>query len=132
ETKKIKDGQYLMRITLSDRPSNPGQEKSAVVLRSVVIDNTPPKISDLKITKSGAGLSIRLTAHDNLSCISDSIYKIDGSDGFALGSPTAALSDALTATLAADNVTVSKGAKKVTIQVFDRAGNSTKTTENLP
>ncbi len=132
ETKKIKDGQYLMRITLSDKPSNPGQEKSAVVLRSVVIDNTPPKISDLKITKSGAGLSIRLTAHDNLSCISDSIYKIDGSDGFALGSPTAALSDALTATLAADNVSVSKGAKKVTIQVFDRAGNSTKTTENLP
>lgn len=132
ETKKIKDGQYLMRITLSDKPSNPGQEKSAVVLRSVVIDNTPPKISDLKITKNGSGLSIRLTAHDNLSCISDSIYKIDGSDGFALGSPTAALSDALTATLAADNVTVSKGAKKVTIQVFDRAGNSTKTTENLP
>ncbi len=132
ETKKIKDGQYLMRITLSDKPSNPGQEKTAVVLRSVAIDNTPPKISDLKITKKGAGLSIRLTAHDNVSCISDSTYKIDGSDGFALGSSTAALSDALTATLAADNIMPAKGAKKITIQVFDRAGNSTKTTENLP
>lgn len=132
ETKKIKDGQYLMRITLSDKPSNPGQEKTAVVLRSIAIDNTPPKISDLKITKKGAGLSIRLTAHDNLSCISDSTYKIDGSDGFALGSYSGALSDSLTATLAADNVTPAKGAKKITIQVFDRAGNSTKTTENLP
>jgi hypothetical protein len=132
ETKKIKDGQYLMRVTLSDKPSNPGQEKTAVALRSVAIDNTSPKISDLKITRNGAGLSIRLTAHDNLSCISDSTYKIDGSDGFALGSSSGALSDSLTATLAADNVTPAKGAKKITIQVFDRAGNSTKTTENLP
>lgn len=132
ETKKIKDGKYLMRITLSDKPSNPGQEKTAVVLRSIAIDNTPPKISDLKITKKGAGLSIRLTAHDNLSCISDSTYKIDGADGFALGSSPGALSDSLTATLAADNVTPAKGARKITIQVFDRAGNSTKTTENLP
>ena len=121
-----------MRITLSDKPSNPGQEKTAVVLRSIAIDNTPPKISDLKITKKGAGLSIRLTAHDNVSCISDSTYKIDGSDGFALGSSSGTLSDSLTATLAADNVTPAKGAKRITIQVFDRAGNSTKTTENLP
>ena len=29
-------------------------------------------------------------------------------------------------------ITIAKGAKKITIQVFDRAGNSTKTTENLP
>lgn len=132
ETKKIKDGKYLMRISLSDKPSNPGQEKAAVVLRSIAIDNTPPKISDLKITKKGTGISIRLTASDNLSCISDSTYKIDGADGFALGTSTATLSDALSVGLAADNVTPGKGAKKITIQVFDRAGNSTKTTENLP
>jgi hypothetical protein len=132
ETKKIKDGKYLMRISLSDKPSNPGQEKAAVVLRSIAIDNTPPKISDLKVTKKGAAISIRLTASDNLSCISDSTYKIDGADGFALGTSTATLSDALSVGLAADNVTPGKGAKKITIQVFDRAGNSTKTIENLP
>jgi hypothetical protein len=102
------------------------------VLRSIAIDNTPPKISDLKVTKKGAAISIRLTASDNLSCISDSTYKIDGADGFALGTSTATLSDALSVGLAADNVTPGKGAKKITIQVFDRAGNSTKTIENLP
>ncbi len=144
DTKKIKDGQYLMRFKLSDKPSNPEHEKSIVVLRPVVIDNTPPQITDLKISKSERGLSIKLTAQDSVSYISDATYKIDDKEAFAFAPISAPdkvnasagastpLSDARTAVLSAEHIELEKGARKVTIQVFDRAGNSIKKVANLP
>jgi len=141
ETKKVKDGQYLMRIKVSDKPSNPEHEKTSIAVRSIAIDNTQPQIDSIKVAKSAQGLSIKLVAHDNVSCIADATYKFDDQDAFALAPISAAsanglsnspLSDSLSATLGAENVTVPKGVKKITIQVFDQAGNSSKKTENLP
>ncbi len=141
ETKKVKDGLYLMRIKVSDKPSNPEHEKSAIAVRSIAVDNTQPQIDSIKVAKGSQGLSIKLVAHDNVSCIADATYKFDDQDAFALAPIAAAdqnglgnspLSDSLSATLGAENVTVPKGAKKITIQVFDQAGNSSKKTENLP
>jgi len=130
-----------MRIKLSDKPSNPEHEKSASIMRAIAIDNSQPQINSIKIAKGVQGLSIKLVAHDSVSCIADATYKIDDHDAFALGPTSTAtisglgnvpLSDSLSATLGAENVTVPKNAKKITIQVFDQAGNSSKKTENLP
>jgi hypothetical protein len=134
DTKKHKDGPYIVRLTLSDRPSNALEAQSTVVFRSIVIDNGEPDIDSVVVKKIGAGrLSVRLTAHDAISAISDCVCKIDDGEGFALSSPAGGgpLSDASRVVFVGDNVPFEGPAKKLTVQVFDRAGNSAKKTVSL-
>jgi hypothetical protein len=134
DSKKEKDGAYIVRLTLSDRPSNSSGALNTAVFRSITIDNTDPIIDSIDVKKiKGDHLSLRLTAHDGTSAISDCVCKIDDGESFALSPPPTGgpLSDASQATFAGDNLE-GKGAKKLTVQVFDRAGNSVKKTVSLP
>jgi hypothetical protein len=100
-----------------------------------VIDNGDPEIDSVVVKKVGAGrLSVRLTAHDAISAISDCVCKIDDGEGFALSSPLGGgpLSDSSRVVFSGDNVLFDGQAKKLSVQVFDRAGNSAKKTVSLP
>lgn len=133
DTKKEKDGPYIMRLVLSDKPSNAVAQESVAAFRAVTIDNGEPLIDSLVVKNAGVGkLSLRLTAHDGISEISDCLYKIDEGDGFALSPADLPLSDATHAVFVADDVQYDKQAKKLTVQVFDRAGNCAKKTVNIP
>lgn len=131
DTKKEKDGSYLMRFTLSDRPSNPNFA-SVRAIRKVIIDNSEPTIKSHKLWRENGLLSISLTAFDGVSSIADGTYKIDQEEAFALAPTGGILGDSASVELQASGIPMVKSGKKVTLEVFDRAGNVKKVVVNAP
>jgi hypothetical protein len=88
------DGQYRLRITASDLPSNPPNEALTAKLESdpFTIDNTPPKITGLTATRNGGKLEVRWHASDALNNIAKAEYSLDGGD-WTVVSPASRLSD---------------------------------------
>ncbi len=95
DTGAFPDGEYVLRLTASDSPSNPPQQALTAVLASdpFLIDNTPPQISNLTASAtSGNKLDIRWTARDARSTIDHAEYSINGGD-WTLIEPVNRLSD---------------------------------------
>jgi sugar lactone lactonase YvrE len=90
------DGEYRLRITASDAPSNPPGEALTARLESdpFLIDNTPPKISGLTAVRNGAKLEVRWHAADALNNITKAEYSLDGGD-WTVVAPTSGISDSL-------------------------------------
>jgi hypothetical protein len=89
------DGNYQVRVTASDSPSNPPDEAltASLISERFLIDNTPPVISNLTATRAGTKLTVRWTAADKLSILSDAAYSLNGAD-WATVQPVTRLSDA--------------------------------------
>jgi hypothetical protein len=88
------DGDYRLRVTASDAPSNPPAEALTAQLVSApfTIDNTPPKISGLTATRNGGKLRVRWHAADALGNLGRSEYSLDGAD-WTVAAPVTLLSD---------------------------------------
>jgi sugar lactone lactonase YvrE len=88
------DGEYRLRVTASDAPSNPPAEALSGGLESdpFVIDNTPPRITGLTAARNGGKLQVRWHAADALNDIEKAEYSLDGGD-WTLVAPTTGLSD---------------------------------------
>jgi hypothetical protein len=82
DSQALPDGEYQVRITASDRRSNPPNlalttEKVSEIF---VIDNTPPEIKNLAAQKSGAQWTAGFEALDHLSRIKEAWYALDAGD----------------------------------------------------
>jgi sugar lactone lactonase YvrE len=90
------DGEYRLRITASDGPSNPPADALSVKMESdpFVIDNTPPKISNLTAARNGGKLEVRWHAADALNNVVRAEYSLDGGD-WTVVAPVSKLSDSL-------------------------------------
>jgi hypothetical protein len=90
------DGDYRVRITASDAPSNPPADALTGQLVSEVftIDNTPPRITGLSATRNGGKLEVRWHAADALSNVTKAEYSLDGGD-WIVAAPVTKLSDSL-------------------------------------
>lgn len=88
------DGEYSIRVSASDAPSNPPAEALTGSLESepFIIDNTPPKISGLTAARNGGKLQLRWHAADALNNIEKAEYSLDGGD-WTLVAPTNGISD---------------------------------------
>src|ERR1017187_7925150 len=88
------DGDYRLRVTASDAPSNPPAEALTARLESApfTIDNTPPKITNLAATRNGGKLQVRWHAADALSNLGKAEYSLDGGD-WTVAAPVTKLSD---------------------------------------
>jgi hypothetical protein len=90
------DGEYRLRITASDAPSNP--PGAALTARAesdpFMIDNTPPKITGLTASRNGGKLQIRWHAADALNKIDTAEFSLDGGE-WAVVAPVGGLSDSL-------------------------------------
>ncbi len=78
----LPDGKYVARITASDAPGNTPANALTSSLESdpFTIDNTPPAISDIAITKNGANCTLKFQAVDALSWLDKAQYSVDGGD----------------------------------------------------
>jgi len=90
------DGEYRIRVTASDSPSNPPADALTGRLESdpFLIDNTPPKITALTAARNGNKLQVRWHAADALNDIQKAEYSLDGGD-WTFAAPTTGLSDSL-------------------------------------
>jgi hypothetical protein len=114
------DGQYVIRVTASDAPSNPPDHALSTELVSApfLIDNTPPVISGLSASRSGTQLKLSWHAADARSVIDEAEYSLDGGD-WLMAEPTTRLSDSLELdySLSLDNV--QPGEHTIAVRVTD-------------
>jgi hypothetical protein len=95
DTSAFPDGEYVLRVTASDSPSNPPDQAltASLVSDPFLIDNTPPQILNLTgAAASGNKLEVRWSARDARSTIDHAEYSINGGD-WVLIDPVSRLSD---------------------------------------
>jgi len=88
------DGEYVLRVTASDSPSNPPEQAltASLVSDPFLIDNTPPQIVNLTGGAAGNKLEVRWSARDARSTIDHAEYSVNGAD-WVLIDPVSRLSD---------------------------------------
>jgi hypothetical protein len=88
------DGEYRLRVTASDLPSNTKEDALTGHLESevFVVDNTPPRIRGLGAARNGNRIEVRWHAGDALSVITKAEYTVDGGD-WTVVDPVTKLSD---------------------------------------
>jgi sugar lactone lactonase YvrE len=88
------DGEYVIRVTASDAPSNPRNQALEAKLESdpFLIDNTPPQILNLAATSAGNKIEVRFVARDARSDIDRAEYSINGGE-WLMAQPVTKLSD---------------------------------------
>jgi sugar lactone lactonase YvrE len=76
------DGEYVVRVTASDAPSNPRDQalESSLIGDPFLIDNTPPQILNLAAAQSGNKVEVRWKAHDACSDIQKAEYSVNGGE----------------------------------------------------
>jgi hypothetical protein len=90
------DGEYRLRVTATDAPSNPPADAMTgqMVSDPFWIDNTPPKITGLTATRAGGKLEVKWHAADALNDLAKAEYSLDGGE-WAVAAPVGKLSDSL-------------------------------------
>lgn len=124
DSQALPDGEYQVRLTASDRRSNPPNLalESEKISEIFVIDNTPPEIKNLVVQKNGAQWQASFEASDQLSRLKEAWYTVDAS-AWQLIYPTDNVSDQRRETyqfMAAN----AKAASIVAVKVVDANGNS--------
>jgi hypothetical protein len=115
------DGDYRVRVTASDSPSNTpenaltGSEESD----PFTIDNTPPAISDLTAT----GATVRWHATDALSTIYRAEYSLDGGD-WTVVDPNGRLSDSKALQYTLTLKTLAPGEHTIAVRMSDENDNA--------
>jgi sugar lactone lactonase YvrE len=115
------DGDYRVRITASDSPSNTPENALASTEESdpFTIDNSPPRITSLK---AGAAGAIEWHASDELSTIRKAEYSLDGAD-WTVVEPVAKLSDAKALDYSLTLKNLAAGEHTVAVRVTDDCDN---------
>jgi hypothetical protein len=88
------DGEYRLRVTVSDAPDNYPDEALTAQIESepFFIDNTPPQISGLTARVEGGRLVVQFKATDALSPLGYAEYSINGGE-WKYAAPTTRLTD---------------------------------------
>jgi len=90
----IPDGEYVIRVTATDAPSNPRGEalEGSLVSEPFLIDNSPPQILNLTATFAGNKVEVRWKARDARSNIDRAEYSVNGGE-WLLAEPVNKLTD---------------------------------------
>lgn len=77
-TLTLPDGEYRVKVSVSDAPSNPEREALSTekISRPVTIDNSRPEIRGFSVRRQGSQLKVAFTAEDNYSVIKEAGYLI--------------------------------------------------------
>jgi hypothetical protein len=88
------DGEYELRVTASDAPTNPPAEAltGSLVGDPFLVDNTPPHITGFTATANGSHIDVRWRAKDARSIIDHAEYSVNGGDWLVV-QPVTKLSD---------------------------------------
>ncbi len=125
DTVAMPDGRYTIKVVASDSGSNPqafaatGEKES----RPFQIDNTPPRVAELKIAAApGGGLQVRFLALDDSSAVRSVEYAID-SGRWNVVYPEDGICDSKRESFDLKIPAQSGGVRTLVIRVSDRLGN---------
>src|SRR6202011_2161630 len=124
DTTAFPDGEYVIRVTASDSPSNPRDQAmdDSRISDPFLIDNTPPQVSNLVGTTSGNKIDVRWTAPDSRSDIPKAEYSLNGGD-WVVVDPVSKLSDSPQAEYHLTIDRSSPGEQVVAVRVTDEFDN---------
>lgn len=133
EASSYPDGDYQLRVTASDRPSNAPADalQDTNVSETIVLDHTPPKIVRVVARAVGSGVAIEAEAEDATSLLGEALFSVDGGPWLTLPARdrlTDARREVFSAELAvADGpgaLKAVKGVRAVAVKVTDERGNT--------
>ena len=118
------DGRYRVRVTASDRLSNPhGQAQTdSRTSEPFLIDNSAPALSNLSAERVGTRLRVQLDAADDASKIRRAEYSIDGGEWTAV-IPTTRLFDSGSLSFDFETAEVDGSEHTVAVRIRDSRGN---------
>jgi hypothetical protein len=120
------DGEYRVKVTASDQPSNPPLQALSAEMESepFLIDNTPPVVTGLSAAMSGGRLTASWGASDANTVISKAEYSLDGGE-WTVAEPTTRLSDSKALQYEVRLEDVGSGEHTVAVRVADSFDNQT-------
>lgn len=121
DTSGMADGRYELRVEAADDPDNPPAEAltGSKTGRPFLVDNTPPRIVGLTVSREGA---VRFTAEDARSPIRRADLSIEGGEPIVLR-PTDGIADSLSEEYEAVIPDFPPDAAAVVVRVEDDPGN---------
>jgi hypothetical protein len=118
------DGEYHVRVTVSDSPDNPADQSLTARLESdrFTIDNTPPEIPALAADFDAGSLNVRWSARDARSVIGRAEYSLDGGE-WMMVEPATKLMDSREHSFAVRIREVQAGEHTIAVRVADEFDN---------
>ncbi len=123
DTTKHKDGAYLLRFIVSDQPSTGIEDAKTYSYKSIVVDNSKPKIDSVECKEVDGRWVLRVVAEDTTQ-IANAIFNVGSEEPWALVPIEGTVADSQKVVLGAEGFPIPKGTHKLEVQVWDRAGNS--------
>ncbi len=135
DTTEQEPGNYEIRITITDRPSNPdSQWQVSQVVTGVRIDNEPPTLrlqppcgeqEDAKVTLTGI-------ASDEQTAVASVSWQVEDSDEWWAAQPADGAYDELLESFEIATGQLPEDAEQIVVRVWDEAGNTTDQKVRLP
>lgn len=134
DSRTVADGRYRLKIVASDALANAvGEGRTAErISESLLIDNEPPVIGDLKFSRQGRELKVSVRLIDRTGSIASLEYALSGRDDWQRVFPEDIISDspeeryAFVVPLTGDGVSV------LSLRATDAAGNASHQTIEIP
>lgn len=119
------DGTYVFRIVASDSPSNAaGRALQAEKLSDPFdVDNTPPRVEEIKAQVQPTGLKLSFAAADSFSIVRDTAYAVDAGDWESV-QPADGLNDSPTERYDLTLPRPAPGEHSIVVRATDAAGNT--------
>jgi len=121
----LADGQYYFRVIASDREVNPpaSAREAQLISSPVIIDNTPPAVTVLGFTRTGASAHIEWQAVDAASPLRRAEYSIDATGWVPMDAADGVI-DSLRERFVLDLANLAPGEHVVVLRAADSANNT--------
>jgi len=127
DTRKMPEGRYLLRITASDAPDNPGDTHRVSRRQSspVLVDNTPPELAEApEVSVRDGTVRVRLAARDAHAPLDWIRYMVNGEEPWYPVLPEDGIYDSTRETARFMIEDLEAGSHVITLRVSDRLGNT--------
>jgi hypothetical protein len=134
DTRTVADGRYRLKIVASDELANPlGEGRSAErVSESLLVDNEPPVIGDLKSERRGKELQVALRILDRTGSVASLEYTLAGRDDWQKVFPTDMINDSPEERYDFVVTLPGEGEGVLSLRATDVAGNTSYQTIEVP
>ncbi|MDP6542709.1 MAG: hypothetical protein QGH60_01895 [Phycisphaerae bacterium] len=124
-TLSVGDGEYELRVTAKDSPTNvtTAALSGSRVSERIIVDNTPPVIKDLSAKATGTAAVVRAEVTDAGSRIVAIAYTIDSRDTWKTTLPSDGICDSAGERLAIQLKDLTPGTHRIAVRITDLYGN---------
>ena len=125
QTEAVPDGTYYVKLVASDAPANPDSRALSAerISSAFLVDNTPPRIADLRCERSDDTYTLSASVADETSSINSLAYSIDAKEWKSV-EPADGIFDERSEQVSVDIGELDPGEHTVTLKATDSRGNT--------